>query len=222
MFHFSWLASLTYVFSPRYPAPKSLFLLSSIQKRYQSRLFRTTIQVRDGFSHSDIFGSSLVCQLPKAFRRLLRPSSLPTAKAFTVCAYYLDSITLNRLLFVSLSLVFVSIWANGCSPLSSDLQSSLSPVSSRIRFHQKAFLGSSKLRRFSFFTQRHLFRRLFGARCTRAPSFFLLSLFLSFKDLLLLLTFRLLSADFKLLHFSLSKKNEGDRLHPPSHLIFIF
>jgi hypothetical protein len=30
------------------------------------------------------------CQLPEAFRRLLRPSSPLTAKASTVCAYSLD------------------------------------------------------------------------------------------------------------------------------------
>ena len=45
-----------------------------------------------GFSHSDIFGSMLVCQLPEAFRRLLRPSSPLTAKASTVCASLLDHI----------------------------------------------------------------------------------------------------------------------------------
>src|SRR5580698_10269921 len=32
-----------------------------------------------GFSHSDIAGSKLVCQLPDAFRRLPRPSSPSTA-----------------------------------------------------------------------------------------------------------------------------------------------
>ena len=37
------------------------------------------------------------CQLPDAFRRLPRPSSPPTAKASTVCAYSLDHITPNRL-----------------------------------------------------------------------------------------------------------------------------
>ena len=45
-----------------------------------------------GFPHSEIFGSKGVCHLPEAYRRLLRPSSPPTAKAFTVCAYSLDYI----------------------------------------------------------------------------------------------------------------------------------
>ena len=37
------------------------------------------------FPHSDIPVSSLACQLDGAFRRLLRPSSPPDAKAFTMC-----------------------------------------------------------------------------------------------------------------------------------------
>jgi hypothetical protein len=49
-----------------------------------------------GFPHSDIYGSKVVCHLPEAFRRLLRPSSPLTAKASTVCAYSLDHITLNK------------------------------------------------------------------------------------------------------------------------------
>ena len=40
------------------------------------------------------------CQLPEAFRRLLRPSSPLTAKASTVCAYSLDHIILNDLVLV--------------------------------------------------------------------------------------------------------------------------
>jgi hypothetical protein len=46
-----------------------------------------------GFPHSEILGSKLVCQLPGAYRRLLRPSSPVIAKASTVCAYSLDHIT---------------------------------------------------------------------------------------------------------------------------------
>ena len=46
-----------------------------------------------GFPHSDIPGSKLVCQLPETFRRLLRPSSPPTAKASTTYASSLDHIT---------------------------------------------------------------------------------------------------------------------------------
>ena len=38
-----------------------------------------------GFPHSDISGSKRACPLPEAFRRLLRPSSPPTAKASSVC-----------------------------------------------------------------------------------------------------------------------------------------
>ena len=38
-----------------------------------------------GFPHSDIPGSQLGCQLPRAYRRLLRPSSALDAKASTVC-----------------------------------------------------------------------------------------------------------------------------------------
>ena len=39
-----------------------------------------------GFPHSEILGSKFVYQLPEAYRRLLRPSSAPTAKASTVCS----------------------------------------------------------------------------------------------------------------------------------------
>ena len=42
-----------------------------------------------GFPHSDIPGSLLRCQLPRAYRRLARPSSAPDAKASTECAYSL-------------------------------------------------------------------------------------------------------------------------------------
>ena len=39
--------------------------------------------------HSDTLGSTLVCQLPEAYRRLPRPSSAPSAKASTDCSYKL-------------------------------------------------------------------------------------------------------------------------------------
>ena len=39
-----------------------------------------------GFPHSDILGSKLAYQFPEAYRRLLRPSSAPDAKASTVCS----------------------------------------------------------------------------------------------------------------------------------------
>ena len=38
-----------------------------------------------GFPHSDTPGSTLGCQLPRAYRRLLRPSSALDAKASTMC-----------------------------------------------------------------------------------------------------------------------------------------
>ena len=42
---------------------------------------------RTGFPHSEIPVSKLACQLDGAYRRLLRPSSPPDAKASTVCPY---------------------------------------------------------------------------------------------------------------------------------------
>ena len=54
MFQFPGFAPATYVFSCRYCRSS-------------------------GFPHSDISGSKLVCQLPEAYRRLLRPSSPSTA-----------------------------------------------------------------------------------------------------------------------------------------------
>ena len=48
-----------------------------------------------GFPHSEICGSKLVCQLPAAYRRLLRPSSPVIAKASTMCTYSLVPITLT-------------------------------------------------------------------------------------------------------------------------------
>ena len=43
-----------------------------------------------GFPHSEILGSQLGYQLPEAYRRFLRPSSAPGAKASTVCPYKLE------------------------------------------------------------------------------------------------------------------------------------
>jgi hypothetical protein len=68
MFQFPGFASHAYLFSVRYGRSR-------------------------GFPHSDIPGSKLVCQLPETFRRLLRPSSPPTAKASTTYASSLDHIT---------------------------------------------------------------------------------------------------------------------------------
>ncbi len=68
MFQFPGFASYGYVFTIRYPQA-------------------------GGFPHSDISGLTLVYQLPRAFRRLPRPSSPLTAKASTVHAWSLDHIT---------------------------------------------------------------------------------------------------------------------------------
>ena len=61
-----------------------------------------------GFSHSDISGSKVVCHLPEAYRRLLRPSSPLTAKASTVCAYSLDhTVQANKILMRLLFFIVV-------------------------------------------------------------------------------------------------------------------
>ena len=44
-----------------------------------------------GFPHSEILGSKSAYRLPEAYRRLLRPSSAPIAKASTVCSFELDT-----------------------------------------------------------------------------------------------------------------------------------
>ena len=62
-----------------------------------------------GFPHSEIFGSKGVCHLPEAYRRLLRPSSPPTAKAFTVCAYSLDYIVQASKIFLRLTIFIVVV-----------------------------------------------------------------------------------------------------------------
>src|SRR5690242_9144109 len=50
---------------------------------------------RAGFPHSDTPGSTLRCQLPRAYRRLLRPSSALDAKASTMCPSQLVTHTTN-------------------------------------------------------------------------------------------------------------------------------
>src|SRR6476469_4519360 len=45
--------------------------------------------------HSDTPGSTLGCQLPRAYRRLLRPSSALDAKASTTCPSQLVTHTTN-------------------------------------------------------------------------------------------------------------------------------
>jgi hypothetical protein len=52
-----------------------------------------TCLMTGGFPHSEILGSQSGCRLPEAYRRLQRPSSPPTAKASTMCAYSLDHIS---------------------------------------------------------------------------------------------------------------------------------
>src|SRR4029079_6433554 len=49
-----------------------------------------------GLPHSDTPGSQLGCQLPRAYRRLQRPSSALDAKASTMCPSQLVSQTLNQ------------------------------------------------------------------------------------------------------------------------------
>ena len=48
-----------------------------------------------GFPHSDTPGSTLGCQLPRAYRRLPRPSSALDAKASTMCPSQLVTHTTN-------------------------------------------------------------------------------------------------------------------------------
>src|SRR5512144_942736 len=49
-----------------------------------------------GSPHSDTLESQLGCQLLEAYRRLLRPSSAPGAKASTVCPYKLTNPQLDN------------------------------------------------------------------------------------------------------------------------------
>ena len=65
MFHF-----------PAFP-PRTLCVQMRVTRSRKTRLA--------GFPHSDILGSPFGYQLPQAYRRFLRPSSAPNAKASTVC-----------------------------------------------------------------------------------------------------------------------------------------
>ena len=69
MFHF-----------PTFPLP-ALYIQAGVT-RYARALA--------GFPHSEILESQPVYRLPEAYRRLLRPSSAPDAKASTVCSYKLE------------------------------------------------------------------------------------------------------------------------------------
>jgi len=63
--------------------------------RFTHLCIQRVMTQRAGFPHSEIYGSKLVCQLPVAYRRLLRPSSPDIAKASTMCTYSLVPITLT-------------------------------------------------------------------------------------------------------------------------------
>ena len=65
MFHF-----------PTFPLP-ALYIQAGVTR---------TLARLAGFPHSEILGSQPAYRLPKAYRRLLRPSSAPDAKASTVCS----------------------------------------------------------------------------------------------------------------------------------------
>ena len=69
------------------PAGTEMFHFPAFPPRtlcVQMRVTRSLARLA-GFPHSDILGSPLGYQLPQAYRRFLRPSSAPNAKASTVC-----------------------------------------------------------------------------------------------------------------------------------------
>src|SRR5689334_11806133 len=65
--------------------------------RFACLCIQHAMTYKAGFPHSEILGSKLVCQLPEAYRRLLRPSSPVIAKASTMCTYSLVPITLTAI-----------------------------------------------------------------------------------------------------------------------------
>jgi hypothetical protein len=77
-------------FARRYLRNRCLFLFLQVLRCFSSlrSLLLAIHSLADhpkvGFPHSEISGSSLICQLPRAFRRLSRPSSLLDAKASTM------------------------------------------------------------------------------------------------------------------------------------------
>lgn len=81
--------------------PQVRLLFLCIQKRIPDK--------SGGLPHSEILGSKRICQLPEAYRRLPRPSSPLTAKAFVVCAYSLDHITQIVFLFEFLIVEYFSL-----------------------------------------------------------------------------------------------------------------
>ena len=65
--------------------------------RFACLCIQHAMTYKAGFPHSEILGSKLDCQLPEAYRRLLRPSSPVIAKASTMCTYSLVPITLTAI-----------------------------------------------------------------------------------------------------------------------------
>ena len=91
-------------FARRYSGDRGCFIFLRLLRCFSSPgslphayVFSVGYSLRSGFPHSDISGSKLRCQLPRAFRRLARPSSPDIAKASTTCTYSLDPITLSSL-----------------------------------------------------------------------------------------------------------------------------
>ena len=64
-----------------FTSPRSLYPPYIFRRESPGRTRRLA-----GFPHSEILGSQPAYRLPKAYRRLLRPSSAPDAKASTVCS----------------------------------------------------------------------------------------------------------------------------------------
>ena len=70
------------------PAGTEMFHFPAFPPRTLCVQVRVTRQLAPlaGFPHSDTLGSQSGYRLPQAYRRLLRPSSAPDAKASTVCS----------------------------------------------------------------------------------------------------------------------------------------
>ena len=104
-----------------------------------------------GFPHSEIPGSKLVCQLPGAYRRLLRPSSPVIAKASTTCTCSLDPITLSpRTLGPKLELQ-----VNSCLPHSKSFCNA--PRTQRYNLYPSRLTASQAIHHPRFATNRDLY-----------------------------------------------------------------
>jgi len=70
------------------PAGTEMFHFPAFPPRTLCVQMRVTRQIAPlaGFPHSDTLGSQSGYRLPQAYRRFLRPSSAPNAKASTVCS----------------------------------------------------------------------------------------------------------------------------------------